>query len=142
MKKEGSLLPEDWKKVARKDWERIKRNLRDDDAEAAGLYLQQSLEKYLKAFLLQHGWKLRKIHALHDLLSDAVFYSPSLESFRKLCEGVSGYYFADRYPPLIPSELTCQDVEKDMQDAEKFVKTMFPDEDINARDVLKWGVGT
>jgi hypothetical protein len=28
-----------------------------------------------------------------------------------------------------------------MQDAEKFVKTMFPDEDINARDVLKWGVG-
>ena len=131
-KHEDSLVPEDWKKVARKDWERVKRNLRDDDAEAAGYFLQQSLEKYLKAFLLQHSWKLRKIHALYDLLSDAVAYNPALESFRKLCESVSGYYFADRHPPLIPSELTCKDVEKDMQEAKKFIKTMFPEEELNA----------
>ncbi len=130
-KHEDSLVPEDWKKVARKDWQRIKRNLRDDDAEAAGYFLQQSLEEYLKSFLLQHGWKLRKIHALHDLLSDGVAYNPALESFRKLCESVSGYYFADRYPPLIPLELTCKDIERDLKEAERFVKTMFPEESVN-----------
>ena len=125
---EDSLIPEDWKKVARKDWDRMKRNLRDDDAEAAGYFLQQSLEKYLKAFLLQHGWKLRKIHALHDLLTEAVIYNSAFESFRKLCEHVSGYYFADRYPPLIPSELTCKDIESDREVAKQFIRMMFPEE--------------
>ena len=63
----NSLVVEEWKRIAKKDWKRVKRQLDDGDAEAAGYFLQQSLEKYLKAFLLQHGWKLRKIHALHDL---------------------------------------------------------------------------
>jgi hypothetical protein len=38
--------------------------LADGDGEGAALFLQQALEKYLKAFLLQHGWKLKKIHTL------------------------------------------------------------------------------
>ncbi len=130
--RKNSLEPEGWRKVARKDWGRIKRSLRDSDAEAAGFWLQQALEKYLKSFLLQHGWKLRKIHALHDLLSDAVAYKPALESFRELCERVSGYYLADRYPPLVSLELTCEDVEKDMQEGERLIKTMFQEEPQNA----------
>ncbi len=92
------LIPEEWKRIAQKDWKRIKRQLEAEDAEAAGYFLQQSLEKYLKAFLLQHGWKLGKIHALHDLLSNAVAYNPDLERFRKLCERVSGYYFEINLP--------------------------------------------
>ncbi len=127
-KHRDSLIPEDWKKVAKKDWERIKRQLDAEDAEAAAYFLQQSLEKYLKAFLLQRGWKLRKIHALHDLLSDAINYNPELERFRKLCERVSGYYFVDRYPPLVPSELTCEDIERDVKEAEEFIRVMFGNE--------------
>ncbi len=126
--RKDSLVPEDWLRVARKDWERIKRHLKADDLEAAGFFLQQSLEKYLKAFLLQHGWKLRKIHALHDLLSDAVKYNPALESFRKLCERASGYYFADRYPPLIRLELTCEDIERDLEQAKRFIKALSGEE--------------
>jgi len=125
-----SAVPEDWKRIAKKDWERVRRQLADEDAEAAGYFLQQSLEKYLKAFLLQHGWKLRKIHALHDLLSDAVTYNPSLDRFRKLCERVSGYYFAERYPPLVPSELTCEDIERDIKEAEELIKAMFESEEV------------
>jgi len=124
----NSLIIEEWKRIAKKDWKRVKRQLDDGDAEAAGYFLQQSLEKYLKAFLLQHGWKLRKIHALHDLLNDATAYNPDLEKFRKLCERVSGYYFVERYPPLIPSGLTCEDIERDMKKAEEFIKAMFESE--------------
>jgi len=127
-KHKDSLLPEDWQRVARKDWERMNLHLGVDDAEAAGYFLQQSLEKYLKAFLLQHGWQLRKIHALHDLLSDSIIYNPRLSDFRKLCERVSGYYFAQRYPPLISSELTCDDIQKDIEEAEKFVKILLGEE--------------
>ena len=52
MKKLGnSLYPSDWLKVAKKDWHRMKIMLNEEDAEAAGYFLQQSLEKYLKALL-------------------------------------------------------------------------------------------
>lgn len=124
----NSQEPKDWIKVAKKDWERVKRNLNSNDPEAAGFYLQQSLEKFLKAFLLQHSWKLKKIHELHYLLSDAVRYDPALEVFRKLCESVSGYYIADRYPFLVHSELTCEDIQKHLEEAKKLIQTVFPEE--------------
>ena len=114
--------------MARKDWARVKRQLEDGDAEAAGYFLQQSIEKYLKAFLLQYGWSLKKIHAVHDLLSDAVIHQPALETFRSLCERVSGYYLAERYPPLVPSELTCADVERDREQARQLIQTLLPGE--------------
>jgi HEPN domain-containing protein len=102
--------------------------LEKGDAEASGFFLQQSLEKYLKAFLLQHGWRLRKLHELDALLDDAVKHAPDLENFRDLCERISGYYFADRYPPLGVLELTCADIKEDLIEAERFILTMFPAE--------------
>lgn len=127
-KHRDSPIPEDWKKVAEKDWKRAKRDLKEGDIEASAFWLQQSLEKYLKAYLLQHGWKLRKIHELHDLLSDAVNYDQSLEKFRKLCERVSGYYLIDRYPMPVPHELTIEDIEKDLKEAKELIKSLFPNE--------------
>ena len=119
---------EDWIKVARKDLQRAKRNLREQDAEAAGFFLQQCLEKYLKAFLLQHGWKLRKIHELDALLDEAIQYKSDLQNFYNLCERVTGYYFIDRYPPLGTLEITDKDIEKDLKEAQRFIHTIFPDE--------------
>ena len=129
MKKDSeSSVFEDWIEIARKDTKRVRRNLRDRDVEAAAFFLQQSLEKYLKAFLLTHKWKLRKIHELDALLDDAAKYNPYLESFRDLCERVSGYYLADRYPPLGNLGLTAQDIRRDLREAGRFVKLMFPKE--------------
>ncbi len=121
-------LPSEWLSIARKDWARIHLMLENDDADAAALFLQQSMEKYLKAFLLEHGWKLRKIHELDALLDDAAKYKSELENFRDLCERVSGYYFAERYPPLGELDLISEDVQKGLIEAKKFVKTMFPSE--------------
>ena len=85
--REDHLYPSEWLKIARKDWTRASFMLEKKDFEAVGFFLQQSLEKYLKAFLLQQGWKLRKIHEL-----DALKYNPDLEKFRDLSERISGYY--------------------------------------------------
>lgn len=127
----NSQFIEDWKKIARSDWQRVGRNLRDQDAVAAGFFMQQCLEKFLKAFLLAHGWKLKKIHRLDTLLDEAVNYNESLKAFYKLCEAISGYYRADRYPPLGTEQLTCEDIEKDLEEAKKFIQTMFPKEKLN-----------
>ena len=121
---EDSLYPPDWFMVAEKDWHRIKIMLDNNDAEAAGYFLQQSIEKYIKAFLLERGWELRKIHELDALLDEVVKHNSNLESFRNLCERVSGYYFAERYPALIDTELTLKDIEKDMEEAKKLIKVL------------------
>jgi HEPN domain-containing protein len=127
--KKTSVINE-WLIIARKDLERMKRNLKDKDAEAAGFYLQQSLEKYIKAYLLKHGWKLRKIHELDALLDEASKFNPELKKFQNLCEKVSGYYIIDRYPPLVAPELTCEEIEKDIIEAKNLIKAMFLDEKI------------
>lgn len=47
---EDSTHPQDWLRIAEKDLARVQVMLDADDPEAAGFYLQQSLEKYLKRF--------------------------------------------------------------------------------------------
>lgn len=69
MKLEDSSYPADWLRIAEKDWIRVKHLLDVRDPEAAGFYLQQSAEKFMKAFLLTKGWKLQKIHDLEKLLN-------------------------------------------------------------------------
>jgi len=122
---------EEWIRIARVDWERAKRNLKDKDVNAAGFFLQQCIEKYLKAFLIKHGWKLRKIHRLDALLDEAVKFMPELDSFYELCEKVSSYYLADRYPPLGELEITEEDIERDLKSAKTLVKLIFPEEELN-----------
>ena len=124
----GSSVADEWVQIARKDWQRAQRNLRDRDAEAAGFFLQQSLEKYLKAFLLKQNWRLRKIHELDALLDEAAKFQQHLETYRDLCERVSGYYIAERYPPLGDFELSVADIRRDLIEARHFVKSMFPKE--------------
>lgn len=127
-KKVGPSVAGDWLEIARKDWKRIGRNLRARDLEASAFFLQQSLEKYLKAFLLSRQWRLRRVHELDALLDEAVKHQVDLENFRDLCERVSGYYFAERYPPLGALDLGSEDLKKDLKEARSFVNHMFPGE--------------
>lgn len=124
MRPEDSILPLEWLEVAKKDWLRMRLLLEHGDAGAAGYFLQQSLEKYLKAFLLGRGWKLRKIHELDALLDFAVEYNPGLEAFRDLCERVSGYYSAERYPPLQGDKSTGEDIAREAREAEKLIEVL------------------
>ncbi|HHT9134080.1 MAG TPA: HEPN domain-containing protein [Candidatus Avalokitesvara rifleensis] len=129
--REDPLYPSEWLKIARKDWTRASFMLEKKDFEAVGFFLQQSLEKYLKAFLLQQGWKLRKIHELDALLDDALKYNPDLEKFRDLSERISGYYLVDRYPPLTSIEFTSEEIEKDLRETKRLIQALFPEEKLS-----------
>lgn len=122
---QNSLYPEDWKAIADKDLERVQRNLNEDDIEAAGFFLQQAIEKYLKAFLLKKGWQLKKIHILPALLDYAIEFNPQLKGFRSLCERITNYYFTERYPKLTVPELTHEDIKKDLEEAKAFIKLII-----------------
>jgi HEPN domain-containing protein len=116
MPREESLYPSDWLRIAEKDLARVQTLLEAQDPEAAGFYLQQAVEKYLKAFLLSRGWKLQRIHDLEALLNAALVHEPAVESFRPACQKITGYYFLERYPLFLETELSGKDV-RDSRDA-------------------------
>jgi HEPN domain-containing protein len=126
-----ALVPQ-WLLVARRDWERVLRNLHEGDAGAAAFFLQQCLEKYLKAFLLTHGWELKKIHPLYTLLDEAVRHKRELDVFYDVCEAASGYYVAERYPPFGAADLPCEEIEALLGAAWALILALFPDEDLGA----------
>ncbi len=82
MPREESLYPADWLRIAEKDLGRVEHLLGVQDPEAAGFYLQQAVEKCLKAFLLSKGWDLERTHDLEALLNEALTHDPSLEQYR------------------------------------------------------------
>ena len=123
-------LSTDWLPYARRDWSRARLLLREHDPEGAGLHLQQAIEKYLKGWLLDRGWPLRKTHVLQDLLDDAVTYDVALTGFRPLCERVSGYYLVERYPVPAPSNVDEQQVRRDVDEARTLILALFPNESL------------
>jgi len=108
-----SLYSADWLKIAEKDFVRVHQLLNVKDPEAAGFYLQQAIEKFIKAYLLNFGWQLKRIHDLEALLNDAIHYDPEFEDYRAVCQKITGFYFLERYPLLTESGIS----EKDVNDA-------------------------
>lgn len=121
MTSEKSSYPGGWLRIAQKDLRRVERALRDRDAEVAGFFLQQAVEKFLKAFLLARGWKLRRIHDLEALLDDAVVYDAALEQFRGVCQRITKYYMLGRYPLPIESQVTIAEVGRSLAGAQELV---------------------
>jgi HEPN domain-containing protein len=62
-------------------------------------HAHQAVERYLKAFLLHHGWKLRKIHDLETLITDAMDVESAFETYLDLGRRLTAFYYTERYPP-------------------------------------------
>lgn len=107
-----SLYPADWLRIAEKDYTRVEHLLNIHDPEAAGFYLQQAIEKFLKAFLLSKGWQLQRVHDLEPLLNEAIKHNPSYEHYRAMLQRISGFYLLDRYPLALEFTLTEEDVQQ------------------------------
>ena len=125
---QDSTYAEDWVRVARRDWKRVHNILRGGDLELAAFLLQQCLEKYLKAYLLRHGWTLQRTHELDTLLDVACRFEPELEAYQELCERVSGYYLVDRYPILQEAQVELSRVEEELNGAAELIARLHPGE--------------
>ncbi|MCX6616309.1 MAG: HEPN domain-containing protein [Acidobacteria bacterium] len=124
MEFEDAADPIKWLRIAEKDLIRVDRALDDDDAEAAGFWLQQAVEKLLKGFLLSKGWKLKKTHDLESLVVDAVAYDRALDEYHDVCEKITNYYVLQRYPPPPGGDLTVAEVRQALGDVRGLVETL------------------
>ncbi len=89
----------EWLRAASTDIKMFSLALGDPDlAEPAAFHLQQTVEKYLKAYLISKGWRLQRTHNLGTLLDEAIKYDSGFGQFAGICEKVGGWYFQVRYP--------------------------------------------
>ncbi len=121
MQHEESRYPLDWFRIGDKELNRARYLLSGGDLEGAGFNLQQAVEKYLKGYLLSKGWELRRIHDLEILLNEAIRYDPSFEEFRAACQKITRYYVRDRYPLMLVSELTKDEIKESLAVAENII---------------------
>jgi HEPN domain-containing protein len=124
MRLEESLYPADWLRIAEKDLARVDHLLDVHDPEAAGFFLQQTVEKFLKAFLLSKGWELERIHDLEALLNDTLAYDPSLEPFREVCQKITDFYSVERYPFITKSGITENDVRNALEQVKGLIEKL------------------
>ena len=103
----------------------MERLLEIQDPELAGFSLQQAVEKFLKAFLLSRGWRLRRIHDLEALLNEALVHDPSLEQFRGPCQLITQFYLVERYPTLAETGLAEDDVRESMEQVRNLVARLW-----------------
>lgn len=101
-------------------------HIRVHDPGAAGFFLQQCIEKFLKGWLLSRGWALRKTHELDRLLDAAADFEPSLQPHRGLCERVSGYYIVERYPGEYVEGPDLDQLATDQDEARRLIEDLFP----------------
>ena len=122
MKREESRYPKDWFRIGDKELKRAQNLLSLEDLEGAGFNIQQAIEKYLKGYLLSHGWELRRIHNLDVLLSEATAHDPCFEDFRSPCQTITHYYLIERYPLAVSWELTKEEIGESLSIAERIIR--------------------
>jgi HEPN domain-containing protein len=115
MPKAESSYPMDWFKIATKDLNRAELLLGLDDLEGAAFNIQQAAEKYLKAFLLLKGWKLRRIHDLVVLLSEAIRFDSTFTAYLTEFQKITEFYTADRYPLVMESDYNSIELEDSLR---------------------------
>ena len=124
MPPKDSLYPQDWFRIAEKDFKRAEHLLSIDDPEGSGYHFQQAVEKYCKGFLLSKGWKLKRIHDLEALLNSALKYENKFDKYRSLCQKITGYYIIDRYPLPSAPTLTKEEVRESIVGAKELIRLL------------------
>lgn len=60
--------------------------------------LQEATERFLKAYLIARGWKLRRIHDLSALIAEAVTLKPEFAAFEDFADSLTDQFWSQHYP--------------------------------------------
>ncbi len=113
----------EWFEKGKHDWEGAQLLFENGHyTDTIAMLIQQAVEKYLKGFLILHGWKLEKIHDLVKLLAEAAKYKPGLDRFEEDCRRITRYYSEGRYPGRMPVEYPRAEIREALCAAEEMIK--------------------
>lgn len=91
--------PQDWLFLAEERLRAADALFAHERATLSGVeLLQESVERFLKAFLLSRGWTLRKVHDLSFLLDECAAREARFGDFHDLAESLTEQFWAQHYP--------------------------------------------
>ena len=90
--------------------------------DSVAYHIQQTIEKYLKGYLVLHGKRPPRIHELDTILNHIVPFDDSLADFLELCEKASLYYIEARYPPGPPVQYERDEIKSDLDNTWELVR--------------------
>ncbi len=56
--------------------------------------LHEAVERFLKGFLIAHGWELKRTHNLVDLISDIQVFDARFATLKPMAESLTEQFFA------------------------------------------------
>jgi HEPN domain-containing protein len=111
-----------WFELGENDFRAAKVLFREGESNITiGVLLQQALEKYLKGYLLNKGWTLKKTHDLELLVTEAIVYDKSLQEFLEFSRIISALYLKERYPPSTPLDYPKEEIALYIKQAEMLI---------------------
>ena len=94
----------------------------DRAKESVSFHIQQASEKYLKGYLIGHGWKLEKIHDLVKLIEEAKKLDKSFNQFTASMRKITNFYFESRYPVGYEVEYTKSELNLAIKQTKKLIE--------------------
>jgi HEPN domain-containing protein len=123
MKKTEVKIAQEWFAKADHDFENAKIILKNHGYyDTIAFLFQQTIEKYLKGYLLYHGWTLKKIHDLEELLTEAIKIDKDFQKFLPDCQRITQYYIESRYPLEPPVEYSAKEIKDSLEVTERIIK--------------------
>ena len=115
----------EWFAKAESDLNFVKASFKDFDEFYSQMCLlcHDSVEKYLKGFLIAKGKKPKKIHDILTLLKECEKINHEFFSFTDKCRNLNRYYTPLKYPSYFPP-LSREDAEQAIEvanDIQKFI---------------------
>ncbi len=123
MDESGQSIAAAWFERANEDL-RVARHLLEQGfghLTAASL-LQQAIERYLKGYLLSVGWVLKKTHDIELLITEAASRDTAFQPFLDLGRQLTEYYTETRYPPIVNSGLTPEEIKATLPQVERLIE--------------------
>ena len=123
-----SSLAADWFRYGDEDFQAAQSLITQGGPARVVLTLvQQSAEKYLKGYLIYHGWKLKKTHDLVSLINEALVYDSTFRDYVEMADRLSAYYFDSRYPAGSPIEYPPEQITAMTSQTEKLIAKIKAD---------------
>ena len=92
-----------------------------DFFDIALFHIHQAVEKYIKGFLIQQGWILKKIHDLELLFSEAKNFNEEFQKYLDFGRKLTAFYYEERYPPGPISSCSKNEMEEMLDTAEEIL---------------------
>lgn len=126
MKLKNDLRPEAasrWLEKARRDLDTAWLNHKHGGyTDVTCYFCHQTVEKALKAFLIYHSIRFKKVHVLPNLLQACISQNKTFSRFQKHCQILNDYYIEAKYPLEFPIDYPKKEAEEALKLAEEILE--------------------